>query len=302
VDGIGILGVPTNSAGATDGVARAPAALRAAGLVDAFGRSTDVVDHGDVALPEPVAGRDPATRVIDPEGLKAMVRAVRDGVRAILDEGRFPVVLGGDCPILLGCLAAFGDPDRGLLFVDGHEDAYPPERSTTGEAADMELGLALGIVDTPWWPELGAMSPLVAERHVQLLGPRDRAAIEAEVGSTLAGRVPVVDGAGVGDDPAGVTMRALGSVPAPWWLHLDLDVLSTEALAAVDYPQPGGLGWDQLELVTTIALARQPVGWDVTIYNPDLDPARVHAERIVRFLASVVGEARPWDGPFGCRR
>jgi arginase len=287
VSGIGVLGVPTNSAGTTDGVARAPAALRAAGLVEALGRSADVVDHGDVALPAPVAGRDPSTRVIDPQGLKAMVLAVRDGVRGILDEERFPVVLGGDCPVLLGCLGAFGDAERGLLFVDGHEDAYPPERSTTGEAADMELGLALGIVPTPWWPELVAMSPLVAERNVRILGPRDRAAIEAEIGSTLAGRVTVVDAVGVAGDPPGVTTRALGSLPSSWWLHLDLDVLSTEALAAVDYPQPGGLAWDELEVVTTTALARRPVGWDVTIYNPDLDPGGTGADRIVRFLGAV---------------
>jgi prepilin-type processing-associated H-X9-DG protein len=31
----------------------------------------------------------------------------------------------------------------GMLFVDGHEDVYTPHESTFGEAADMELGLAL---------------------------------------------------------------------------------------------------------------------------------------------------------------
>ena len=31
-----------------------------------------------------------------------------------------------------------------------------------------------------------------------------------------------------------------------------------------------------------------PRGWDVTIYNPDLDPERVHARRIVRFIGSLI--------------
>lgn len=34
--------------------------------------------------------------------------------------------------------------DAGLIFVDGHEDAWDPHRSGTGEAADSEIALALG--------------------------------------------------------------------------------------------------------------------------------------------------------------
>jgi arginase len=292
--GIGLLGVPTNSAGTADGVARAPAALREAGLVEALGRSSSVVDFGDVVLPGPAPVRDPSTRVIDPEGLQTMVAAVRNGVAAILADARFPLVVGGDCPILLGCLSSFGDADgRGLLFVDGHEDAYAPERSTTGEAADMELGFALGTVDTPWWPDLQARTPLVALDRTWLLGPRDRSAIEAYGMTPLGDRVPVHDAAAVAADPGGITSTAAGSLSSSrWWLHLDLDVLSTEALPAIDYPQEGGLSWDELEIVATTALAAGPVGWDVTIYNPDLDPTGTHAERIVAFLGAAAGALR----------
>ena len=80
---------------------------------------------------------------------------------------------------------------------------------------------------------------------------------------------------------------ACASLPDPWWFHLDLDVLSTQALPAID-PQPGGLGWDELEAVATTALNADPRGWDVTIYNPDLDPERAHAQRIVGFIGSVI--------------
>jgi arginase len=289
--GIGLLGVPTNSAGTTDGVALAPAALRGAGLVAALERSSasSVVDYGDVALPAPSPVRDPKTRVIDPEGVKAMVAEVRDGVAAIVADERFPLVVGGDCPILLGCLWSIGEGDeRGLLFVDGHEDAYAPERSTTGEGADMELGFALGTVDTSWWRDLP--SPLVALERTWLLGPRDRSTIEAYGTTPLGDRVPVHDAATVATDPGGITAAAVGSLSSSrWWLHVDLDVLSTEALPAIDYPQEGGLSWDELEIVTTTASAAGPVGWDVTIYNPDLDPTGIHADRIVAFLGAAAG-------------
>ena len=289
VDQVGLLGVPANSSGKVDGVARGPVVLRDAGLVEALAKSVDVFDYGDVNLPAPSQERDPSTHLIDPGGLAAMITRVRDAVGRILHEGRFPLVIGGDCPLLLGCLlAARGNGSVGLLFVDGHEDAYTPDRSTTGEAADTELAFALGIADMTWASELAAAMPVVTPADVRILGARDAATLRDEGVRSIADRVDFVDDRGLAEDPRGVTRRAFSSLRAPWWFHLDLDVLSTEALPAVDYRQPGGLGWDDLSSVATTAFDHDPMGWDVTIYNPDLDPERVQARKIVRFLASVI--------------
>lgn len=286
---IGLLGVPTNSAGMIDGVARAPTALREAGLLETLRQDREVHDYGDVKLPDPSPERDEGTRLIDPRGLATLVAHVWDAVASILNNGQFPIVIGGDCPLLLGCLAAAKRDDRiGLLFVDGHEDAYLPEQSSTGEAADMELAFALGMADVSWSPELTTMLPLVAPADVRVLGARDAGLLDAEGVPSLADRLRVVDGARLAADPAGETEAARSSFVHPWWFHLDLDVLSTEALPAVDYPQDGGLGWEELGVVATTALDAAPVGWDVTIYNPDMDPQRTHARRIVRFICSAV--------------
>jgi arginase len=286
---IGLLGVPANSAGKIDGVARGPLALREAGLVDALHRHAKVHDYGDVTLPDPSPTRGSRSHVIDPDGLEALVALVRDAVARILDHGHLPLVIGGDCPLLLGCLAASSGRDRvGLLFVDGHEDAYLPMQSSTGEAADMELAFALGMADASWSPELATLLPLVARADVRILGARDAELLRAEGVASLRDRVALVDGERLAADAAGSAAAACASLPQPWWFHLDLDVLSTEALPAIDYPQPGGLGWDELAAVATTALIADPRGWDVTIYNPDLDPTRVHARRIVRFLGSVI--------------
>jgi len=286
---IGLLGVPTNSAGKIDGVAQGPVVLREVGLVDALHRHAKVHDYGDVTLPDPSPTRASRSHVIDPDGLDALVARVRDAVAPILDHGHLPLVIGGDCPLLLGCLAASSGRDRvGLLFVDGHEDAYLPMQSSTGEAADMELAFALGMADASWFRELSTLLPLVAPNDVRILGARDAELLRAEGVASLRDRVALVDGERLAADPARIAAAACASLPQPWWFHLDLDVLSTEALPAIDYPQPGGLGWDELVAVATTALRADPRGWDVTIYNPDLDPTRVHARRIVRFLGSVI--------------
>jgi arginase len=75
------------------------------------------------------------------------------------------------------------------------------------------------------------------------------------------------------------------------WLHTDLDALSTRALAAVDYKLRGGLSWSELSTVVGTSLADPSViGWDITIYNPDLDPHERSASRIVEFIVHGVRE------------
>src|SRR4249919_1759636 len=186
---IGLLGVPTNSAGLTDGVARGSLVLREEDLVDVLRRHAEVHDYGDVTLPDPSPARDARSHVIDPDGLGALVARVRDAVASILDNGHLPLIIGGDCPLLLGCLAAASERGRiGLLFVDGHEDAYLPEQSSTGEAADMELAFALGMADASWSPELVPLLPLVAPTDAQILGARDAELLRTEGVASLRDR------------------------------------------------------------------------------------------------------------------
>ena len=287
---LGLIGVPTNSNGTREGVARAPAALRAAGLVERLRSHVEVRDHGDLTLPDPSPERDATTHLIDPNGLTRLVPTVRDAVRTVLTQGEFPLVIGGDCPLVLGCLLGARAGERiGLLFVDGHEDAYLPPQSSSGEAADMELAFALGLADASWSPELAPLLPILDPDDTYLLGPRDAQTLQGEGVPSLGDRVRLVDGEALLRDPGPAAAEACSSLPRPWWFHLDLDVLSTEAFPAIDYPQPGGLDWDGLAELTATVLANEPAGWDVTIYNPDLDTDLIHARRVVDFLADAIG-------------
>jgi arginase len=103
---------------------------------------------------------------------------------------------------------------------------------------------------------------------------------------------------GVGRAPGVLRERGLSAMsagailPAPWWLHVDLDVLATSEFAAVDYPQPGGLTWAQLTQITCAALkANGCAGWSVCIYNPDLDPDRIAADTIISYLTQAITTA-----------
>jgi arginase len=288
-----LIGVPTNSAGKRDGVANAPAALRRAGFTEALGHFSDVRDEGDVTFSKPSARRDVESGIIAHDSLVSMIRVVRATVDRVLQSGRFPLVIGGDCPILLGCLAACKGTRTGLLFVDGHEDAYPAHKSPTGEAADMELGFALGLEVQEQIRKATGSMPLIDASKVCILGARDRKVLQKTGIRSLAGLVEYHDDTELlAGNIAALTNKVLwrlSSKTNKLWLHIDLDVLSTKSLPAVDYQQPGGLSWKQLEeLARTAMFSGNVLGCNVTIYNPDLDPSSRFAKRIVKFLSAML--------------
>lgn len=294
---LSLIGVPTNSAGKRNGVANAPEALRRVGLVEILGTVCHVRDEGNVSFSMPTVERDTNSGIIAYTSLASMVRSVRTSVSHALQEGRFPLVIGGDCPILLGCLAASVETFRstGLLFVDGHEDAYPPHQSPTGEAADMELGFALGLEVPDMIREAIGSMPLITAPEVCMLGPRDKKILQKTNVRSLDddGNIEYYDDTTLRKANIEALMskvtRQLASKVKKLWLHVDLDVLSTKSLPAVDYQQPGGLSWSQLESLTNTALSSgNVIGLNVTIYNPDLDSDNRFAKRIVKYLQTTL--------------
>jgi arginase len=169
-----LIGVPANSSGTVDGVARAPRVLRERGLAAALGRQPGFTDAGDLALPAPRPRRGPSGLLAE-DALITMIGQVREATEAARRDRRFPLLVGGDCPVIIGALAALQAErdDPGLLFVDGHEDAWPPLKSPTGEAADCELGLVLRLFDDGLDPRLRDVLPRVRAGDVVAVGPRD---------------------------------------------------------------------------------------------------------------------------------
>jgi arginase len=155
-----LVGAPLDCSGTNRGEARAPRALRDAGLV---GR-TGARDAGDVDATIDDPDRDARTGVIGFEQLRKASSEINSAVAAVLKEAGRPLVVGGDCAVLVGALAAakerFGRV--GLAFVDGHLDFFGGDTSPSGEAADMDLAFVTGrgpegLVD------LGGVTPPIAE-------------------------------------------------------------------------------------------------------------------------------------------
>jgi arginase len=289
-----LTGIPYTSARDPGGIADAIKVLRRLGLADRLG-DQGVADAGDLDLLPPSGERGPSG-LLNEAAFERLVDATHVRVHQVHQRGRRPLLVGGDCPVLLGALAAFGG-ERGLVMLDGHEDVWPLPLSETGEGSDSELAIALGLFPDSMPSPLDRWGPLLGPSNVALLGPRDREEMAAAGVRSISEKVAFFrdDRALRAVAPGAVMADALQAIVADaFWLHIDLDVLATEEFSAVDYPQPEGLGWRELDQLAAAGTADPRCqGVSVVIYNPDLDPNRGDANRVVDFVARLVQPTLP---------
>jgi arginase len=275
----------------------APRVLRAQGLSARLA----VRDWGDV---EPPPYRDlvrPPGRARNEAEVVAYSQALAERVASAAADGAFVLLLGGDCSILLGGLLGarrVGGAPVGLVYVDAHADFATPEESRTGSVASMDLRLAVGCGDTPL-ARLDGPEPLVQARDVVLLGRRDHAAPWYGHDALRASEVLDLPHQAVREGgPACTARAALERLTRAglrgFWIHVDADVLDPSIMPAVDSPEPGGLGPDELvDLLTPLARHPRALGMQLTIYDPALDPRRTGGARLARLLERVLEGGDP---------
>jgi arginase len=276
-----VIDAPIDSSGTGCGEERGPVALRAAGLLERLAAH----DAGEADARIRDRRREPSTGAVGAHDVRRASAAIASRVREVLENGDRPLVLGGDCALLLGVFSAMPDGSS-LWFVDGHADFFDGESSPTGEAADMELAILTGHGPRALLPQ---REPMLEPAAVVLLGHRpaelhlDVARANARLDPAIhALTAPEIRGRGpdrVGNDAA---VRLAGR---PAWLHLDLDVLDESVMPAISYPQPLGLDWEELvALLRPLVAAPNLLGVSVADFNPDRDADKTHAARIVEEL------------------
>ncbi len=284
------LGLMPPSPGHEPGTRNAPDTIRELGL-------HSMLNQPPVARVEAPAYDADDGRTINIRNLDAIrAHAIRlaDAVEDTLKAGAFPLVLGGDCSILVGSsLGVRRRGEAGLLFIDGHTDFYLPEQSGTGGAAGMDLALACG-----WGPELLTnienLGPYIDINRVAAMGNRDYAqrpdAPIPHIGSTGAyyRSLDALRAEGI-EATAAAAIQKIDENQSGYWIHLDVDVLDDTVMPAVDSPQAGGLSHEELERLLQVALAGNALGMQVTIYDPERDPGYHAGRALVELLSRVLG-------------
>jgi arginase len=296
------LGLRPTETGGQPGAWRAPQALMDAGLA----RALDAEEIIPLERPEYKFEAQAGTRIRNGLSIRSFSLQLSEKVRDVLKKGGFPVVIGGDCSILLGGLYGMRlAGGRGLVHIDGHSDFFHPGNYDTtkhlGSAAGMDLALASGrgellLTD---WPEIG--KPLASDVDIIQLGERnaESPSFENSYADILRTEITQFTIQSVLADGIDVTARrVIANLEAGGldkvWLHVDLDVLDQSVMPAVDSPGSPGLDYVQLtRLLAALCASRRIVGANFTIYDPERDPELRYARPLVRCIA---------DGVRGCAK
>ena len=148
----------------------------------------------------------------------------------VLARGDFALVLGGNCTIALGVMAALqrlGTGAPGLLYVDRHYDMNTPDSTTDGALDWMGLAHALalpGCVDT--LADAFGPRPLLEPYQVAWLGVEPQLGTDWERENAARLGLHVVTSQALAADPASAATAALDHLPpGPLAVHIDVDVL-----------------------------------------------------------------------------
>jgi arginase len=181
---IGIIGVPlgygaekTGSELGVESIRTSP--IRGKHLIDHIhDLGLDVKDLGDVEIVKPTAI---ASEDANPNYLSEITHSsvnIALAVKRALDDGRLPIILGGDHSIAIGSFSGLAShfrargEDVGLIWFDAHADINTPATSTSGNIHGMPLAAILGE-----GPEalvnLEGFSPKLRPQHFAHVGARD---------------------------------------------------------------------------------------------------------------------------------
>ncbi len=291
-----LLGVPMDLGGGLRGVDMGPSAIRIAGLqerVEALGVEFHDLGNVPVSRPESRKPKDPKARFL--HEIARCCNRLRARVEGVLEDGAFPVVIGGDHSIACGTVAAIStfharrNEKIGLLWFDSHGDMNTPEITQSGNIHGMPLASILGHGPDEL-TRLGERFPMVDVERSVLIGAHDvddgeRAFIK-EVGLKVFS-VREVDMLGM-HETLRQALKIVTQGTAGFHLSFDIDGCDPSVAPGVGTPVRGGMTERESHLVMEHAAeSGKMLGLEITEINPILD----HRNRTAEFAAHLVESA-----------
>jgi arginase len=304
---IALIGAPSSAAGFAPGTEKAPAALRAAGLVERLQNAGyEVTDYGDYP-PRLFADDEEHRRARNLPAIVAGLNDLKAHTEVAVKSGALVLVLGGDCAQSIGLLTGARRYYKhiNLLWFDRDADLNTPATTPSGRIDGMVVAHIIGK-GAPELVRFWGEPPLVREPDVTLFGierldpPEQEFLSKSPLRHVMASEIQ-------SKSPGAAAAEALTHLHADsreFMLHVDLDVIAQEEFPAVNVPGSGGLRLDEVLLALTQFVGHKNLlGLDVAQYNPDKDPDGSGAKKVVDLLVDALSarlestEARPAEPP-----
>ena len=289
---IALIGAPSSAAAFLPGSEKAPAALRAAGLVERLqSAGFEVIDHGDCA-PRLFADDDEHKRARNLKEIVAGLNDLKTRAELAVKSGALVLVLGGDCAQVIGLLTGVRRYYKhvNLLWFDRDADLNTPASRPSGRIDGMVVAHVIGR-GAPELVRFFGESALVREPDVTLFGLERLDPPEQEFLSKSPMRH--IDAADIQSKGGSAAARdGLTYVHADaheFVLHLDTDVIAVEEFSAVNVPGTDGLKMaDVRAALSEFAKHKNLLGLVVAQYNPDKDPDGSGAKKLVDLLVEAL--------------
>lgn len=272
---LAIIGAPSSAGAYAPGQEKAPAALRAIGLLNSLSaRGITVDDRGDVpGFRWRVDKANP--RAMNASKAASVAKATAERVASAFAADAAVLVLGGDCTVELGTVAGAlqGTQSVGVVYIDLDTDLNTPESTTDGALDWMGVAHMLNVKGTV--PELAAIGPhvpLFRAEQVLFFGNDNVKPFERQIIEDLG--IAEVRLAEVVADPSGAAEAVVGGWARQFerlLIHLDVDVLDyLDMPLAENNRRNEGLRFDQL-MASLRPLLRAPNWAALTVceLNPD---------------------------------
>ncbi len=308
------IGVPFDLCGKRMGSRLGPAALRLAGLEEAFEELHIEFEWGgdlDGCSEERLGD---ARELKDFETLIRCIAALKRRTEASLSLGRVPLVIGGDHAIAMGSIAAslnhYGDK-MALLWIDAHADINTPGTSTTGNVHGMPVAALMGMPsgvtgerDRIWQSLIDALGPTrLRMEHMSWCGLRDvdppEKLLIRSSDTCMATTMYDVDRYGLIWELRrfDVWMRTQGATHL--WISFDVDALDPILAPGTGTAVTGGFSYREAHLIAEVLREMldadncpyRLAGLDVVEINPLIDQHNETAKMAVQWIGSLFGKS-----------
>jgi len=176
---------------------------------------------------------------------REMIDWVRDAVREIIGNGKFPVIFGGEHSITVGAVEALKEKigDVSVLQIDAHADLRDEYEGT-------------------------CYSHACVMRRIREIAP----AVQVGIRSMSLGEKKYIDKEGIGKSIFGAHFepeRVVSKLGKNVYITIDVDGFDPSEVPSVGTPEPGGLRWEQvLGLLKKVAEKKNVVGFDIVELRP----------------------------------
>jgi arginase len=294
-----IIGFPMDLGADRRGVDMGPSALRIAGLQKKLENlGYKVEDTGDIKIEimEKQKIKNPKLKYLN-EIIKTS-KKLAEKVEKVLDNGGFPLCIGGDHSIALGTISGISTFCRkkklklGVIWIDAHSDMNTEKTSPSGNIHGMPLAALMGFGHDDLVNFQG-FSPKLQPQNCAIIGVRS--VDEAEKLNIQKLKVPIYT---MNDIDKLSIHRIITKVLKQFrervdHIHIsfDLDSVDPSVAPGVGTPVPGGLSYREAHLLMEIiAECGCMSSLEVAEINPILDQKNQSADFTAELIASSMGQ------------